>query len=74
MIPVALYVRFLNGLVSNQAIIPRTGPKTGVCASDDFNQGQSGETLTSVSAGHIILKPTQPGESGRGDRTHDLLS
>ena len=33
------------------------------------------ETMTSVSAGHIILTPTQPVGSGRpqGDQTQDLL-
>ena len=41
---------------------------------------QSWETMTSVSAGHIILTPTQPVGSGRpqrgggGDRTRDLLT
>ena len=30
--------------------------------------------MTSVSAGHIILTPTQPVWSGRGDQTHDLLT
>ena len=29
---------------------------------------QSGDTMTSVSAGHIILTPTQPVESGRLQR------
>ena len=33
---------------------------------------QSRETMTSVSACHIILTPTQPEESG--DRTQDLLT
>ena len=37
-------------------------------------QRQSGETMTSVSAGHIILTPCQPVESGREDRTHNLLT
>ena len=38
---------------------------------------QSWETMTSVSAGHIILTPTQPVGSGRplrGNRTRDLLT
>ena len=36
---------------------------------------QSWETMTSVSAGHIILTPTQPVGSGRsGNRTRHLLT
>ena len=37
---------------------------------------QSGETMTSISAGHIILTPTQPVEAGghSGDRTQHLLT
>ena len=40
------------------------------------NMRQSWETMTSVSAGHIILTPTQPVGSGRphGNRTRDLLT
>ena len=33
---------------------------------------QSGETMTSVSAGHVILTPTQTVVCG--DRTHGLLT
>ena len=33
---------------------------------------QSGKTMTSVSAGHIILTLTRPVGSRRGDRTYDL--
>ena len=37
---------------------------------------QSGETMTSVSASHIILTPTQPFRSGwpQQDQTHDLYT
>ena len=36
------------------------------------NKRQSWETMTSVSAGHIILTPTQP--VGSGNRTRDVLT
>ena len=55
---------FLNVPVNNLAI-SRTGPKTEVLTIlRAATQRQSGEIMTSVSAGHIILTPTQPVGSG----------
>ena len=52
------FVCFPNVLVNNYIA---DGPQDR--ASDNFMK-QRGETMTSVSAGHIILTPTQPVRSG----------
>ena len=57
-----------NVLIINQAI-SRAGPKTDVWQFYVLpHTRQSGETMTSVSAGHIILTPIQPVGSGRPQR------
>ena len=53
---------FLNVLV-NYEVISRTGPKTKRLTI--LHMAQSWETMTSASAGHIILTPTQPVGSWR---------
>ena len=56
---------FLNILVNNKAI-SRMGPKSDVWQFYELpHMRQSEETMTSVSAGHIILTPTQSVGSGR---------
>ena len=50
--------------------VPRLTSENCTCCQTD----QSWETMTSVSAGHIILTPIKPVGSGRCDRTHDLLT
>ena len=54
----------------------RTGPKTDVLHNVLPHTRPSGETMTSVSAGHIILTPFQPvgcGQPQRG-RIRDLIT
>ena len=61
---------FLNVLV-NYWVISRTGPKTECLTifrgmpNTQRRQHSCWETMTSVSAGHIIQTPTQPVGSGR---------
>ena len=60
-----MFVWFLNVLVNYQAI-SQTGPKTDIRQFYVLpHTRQSGKTMTSVSAGHIILTPTQPIGSGQ---------
>ena len=57
---------FLNVLV-NYKVISRTGPKTERLTILRPATHET-EPMTSVSAGHIILTPTQPGGSGQPQR------
>ena len=69
-------VGWLLNVVVNYWVISRTGPKTERLTIYVLpHMRQSWETMASVSAGHIILTPTQPLGSGRlrGNRTRDLL-
>ena len=62
---VCLFGWFPNILVNNKAL-SRTGPKTDVSHFYELpHTSQSRETMTSVSAGHLILRPTQPVGIGR---------
>ena len=66
--PDCLFGWFSNVLVNNKTI-SRTGPKTDVWQFYVLpHTRQSGETMTSVSAGHIILTSTQPVGSGPPQR------
>ena len=58
---------FLNVLINYQ-VISRTGPNTECLTILRATTHESWETMTSISAGHIILTPTQPVESGRPQR------
>ena len=66
---VCLFGWFLSVLV-NYTVISRTGPKTErlTILRAVTHMRQSWETMTAVSAGHIILTPTQPVGSGRPRR------
>ena len=65
---VCLFGWFLNAFVNNLAI-SRTGPETDVWQFHVLpHTRQNGETMTSVSAGHIILTPTQSVGSGWSQR------